>query len=662
MSAVTIHTELKNLSQEDTFLDSVPLNKFYNLLNDKSKEPPESNFCKNVAKNEIKNGTHSYNLCNILINILKKRDEILKNFEGSNNIKFCNYLHYWIYDQIKDDNVRTQTTKIIYSIFDWIPQSISDKKCFRNNYFIDESKFKKKKKLFEFLEYYESLNVKIDDKKTIESEKYCSYIKDMHDLYYNMLSEDMVKNSKVYSEELLAFERIFNKKELCNLKNKCPDICPLLPHIKSLKLECLTEKQSHSYSDQGEERSLAITDKDIVEEDQSKLEDIITNLPSNEMYKELNEDFTVYYYDDYCSKIIPLNGKYCGIYSICAKIAKNLKKIILMKNKEERNDRCFYFNHWIYDIIKKTYNFDSEYVGNMHPTNELIKVVYDINNTFDKKISTNRCYANYKHDDTFKKLKEKKDLHDYFKNYKKIEEKIPSDKNNNTRYSAYVEYIDSLYNNHKNECCSDFLFWNEEDCPEYFRCSENFNPQNLLSILKGEVKGVNHLTELPQSITNQSHNDPWTSTLKDDPTNVRFKCYKKGSLIDGISHALVCEDQNTVQIENTVSEQASSKGGSLTVNDITPNSNSQNTHNIVTSDFFRNNLLGAFAVIGISTMFFLYYKFTPFGSILNKGIQSKKESTNYLHEEDIQESSLHSTEIIKGNTKNKRLHLVYHSV
>ncbi|GAB70048.1 hypothetical protein PCYB_007970, partial [Plasmodium cynomolgi strain B] len=101
----------------------------------------------------------------------------------------------------------------------------SKNKCSHKNFWVSENAFIKKKNLFDFIEYYDSIKSKLVELDTSEKEKYCEYIKKNFELYFVMKHEDSCKNTSVYDEEKSIFKTKFidNNEEVEFLKKICND-------------------------------------------------------------------------------------------------------------------------------------------------------------------------------------------------------------------------------------------------------------------------------------------------------------------------------------------------------------------------------------------------------------------------------------------------------
>ncbi|EDL42855.1 variable surface protein Vir24-related [Plasmodium vivax] len=141
------------------------------------------------------------------------------------------------------------------------------------------------------------------------------------------------------------------------------------------------------------------------------------------------------------------NNRDYDMKNLCKRIAWNLENLYNILPYRDSKVRCSYFNHWIYNEIRK-----------------LLVTEY-----------------NFKKDESavFKLL----DLGSDMNRNLRINSKIVSDYDKCNLYSKYIKYILKIYDTHKYDCCdSDWPY--DSDCPKYFKCHGYYNPESLLSLLR----------------------------------------------------------------------------------------------------------------------------------------------------------------------------------
>ncbi|SBS91883.1 PIR Superfamily Protein [Plasmodium ovale curtisi] len=80
--------------------------------------------------------------------------------------------------------------------------------------------------------------------------------------------------------------------------------------------------------------------------------------------------------------------------------------------------------------------------------------------------------------------------------------------------------------------------------------------------------------------------------------------------------------------------------------------------NLLLSNGFRISVTGVL-ILGIALVFFVYYKFTPFGTWLHKRMSKKKRKSYEHYEEFSQEFPENYLETLSENSQNKRLRIAY---
>lgn len=101
---------------------------------------------------------------------------------------------------------------------------------------------------------------------------------------------------------------------------------------------------------------------------------------------------------------------------------------------------------------------------------------------------------------------EQKHLHNYFVNYESIKKESTYNKITSQKYKVYLQSINSLYIQHKKECCDEYGM---NDCPNYFNCYEGYNPNNILSALQrnGDCNNLSKLNEAKDKKTSSDNSD-----------------------------------------------------------------------------------------------------------------------------------------------------------
>ncbi|KNA02214.1 hypothetical protein PVNG_05537 [Plasmodium vivax North Korean] len=210
------------------------------------------------------------------------------------------------------------------------------------------------------------------------------------------------------------------------------------------------------------------------------LNSILGNTTSYQIYKKFDAEDDLDKHNTYCTEFISLNKtKDEKSEKTCKKIAKNLNKLSELASTVKYRDRCLYYKYWIYDQIWKESNTAGNNVGSV------INKYLSIQDTVTKSLKKYYCpyYFHRRNLTELNEFHEEKYLYEYFKNYNTLKYKISASNDNEETYSKYLEYIKDIYIKHKNDSCCDYygLIGN---CYHYFKCEEDYNPNNLLCKLK----------------------------------------------------------------------------------------------------------------------------------------------------------------------------------
>ncbi|KMZ85846.1 hypothetical protein PVBG_01356 [Plasmodium vivax Brazil I] len=211
-----------------------------------------------------------------------------------------------------------------------------------------------------------------------------------------------------------------------------------------------------------------------------ELNSILGNTTSYQIYKKFDEEKDLEEHNTLCKEFRSLNEKKDGNgEKTCKKIAKNLNKLSELASTVKYRDRCLYYKYWIYDQIWKESNTAGNNVGSV------INKYLSIQDTVTKSLKKYYCpyYFHRRNLTELNEFHEEKYLYEYFKNYNTLKYKISASNDNEETYSKYLEYIKDIYIKHKNDSCCDYygLIGN---CYHYFKCEEDYNPNNLLCKLK----------------------------------------------------------------------------------------------------------------------------------------------------------------------------------
>ncbi|SCA82169.1 VIR protein [Plasmodium vivax] len=291
---------------------------------------------------------------------------------------------------------------------------------------------------------------------------------------------------------------------------------------------------------------------------EEELEDILKDLPAHKIYSELNEN--VQYepkFASYCGRMKTFKNKNIEMKNLCKRIAWNLEKLSGILRKDKNDVSCSYFNHWMYNEIWKLVLTEDNYDRDKDAILKLAGIGYDVNNKLSKPFCSYEYYENYK----FSEWKKMKNLHDYFKNFDQIKEKIHFAGDKYIKYSKYIKYISEIYDEYDSECC-DSESDKDEICPKYFNCDEVYHPKKLLELLESNqatsgvqtrVKSLNELKtqeDVSDDITlkNDNAGDVSGGTKLNQLEKDKFQTSNQPVITDGegSQHYALASIQNTV--------------------------------------------------------------------------------------------------------------------
>ncbi|KNA00606.1 hypothetical protein PVNG_06372 [Plasmodium vivax North Korean] len=164
---------------------------------------------------------------------------------------------------------------------------------------------------------------------------------------------------------------------------------------------------------------------------------------------------------------------------LCNTLIYFLKKIAGMKDKQEGAKRCSYLPYWLYDEIERLYKYD--YLKNVDKIGIVKDVITAVNKVNDK-IKENKCTLKYDNKASLDELIKRKISYIYFKKYNDIKGSIkPQNKDECSKYFTYLTNMKSLYDKLKSDHCKPSFWPFSSSVPDYFNCTQSFDPKDLLS-------------------------------------------------------------------------------------------------------------------------------------------------------------------------------------
>ncbi|SBT73145.1 PIR protein [Plasmodium ovale] len=590
MAENIVDNTFKLLKSDEKFKSNVNLYEFYDVLGTRFQFYANSEICRICQKNNQSVECINCNLQKILndLNYLKPMFEN----RGLYNSTYYDYFMYWIYGKIVDSNRDGLGTYVFFSSLKNLLDNSVGKYNYKDKYLriYDKRVLKKKKDLFDFLAYYDFIKNKLTNDPHKAS--YCKYIEYMFELYKAMDQDHTAKSHEWYDEELKLFKNKFmqdDKRELFLLDSQCSEKCLKYVFDSNNNL-CPLKKENTEICMNKETDTVVVTPQRTLEYDH-----ILKEFSAYKKYEEFSK-VNGNDHKKYCNDICGLENNYKGIKDLCGKLAKNIEN--LSKDKESVNG-CEHLYYWIYDHIWGMFSKNSKYINDKEVVLKLLNAGYNI----IYELNFYECLYHYDLKESFDIWKDKKYLHDYFKNFYGIQDKISSGSYDCNAYYKYIDNINKLYENYIKECCYCLKSGScQEYCRNYFLCNEKYNPYNLYLKLKCK----------------------YLSSGKD---------FKKVEKPLGVDHYVITASQKYA--EGTCTKLA--------------------------CDPFYVITLSMFTVIGIFFILFAFYKFTPFGSWLNRKVHKKKKIKDYFPEEHDQELLVHDLEPTYINSRNRKLQLLYHS-
>ncbi|SCO71524.1 VIR protein [Plasmodium vivax] len=667
MSKHIVDQVIEILKNDDVFWRKSNLYMYYDLFDNGMGSPGTTTLCNNKIKDQ-----NFHNLCYDLEGILNNWHDICEGKE-SNYDKYCECLIYWLYGKIR--TIKADATNIYY-LYESLNSILKNKPLKNKNHAcnkIYESKvydmrvLKDKRELYDFVEIYNIIETKLKENDK-NKELYCEYVQYIFELFKKVEAKGKYG---VYNNEVMHFQNKFLNKDdtLESLDKLCPNMCIKSVFDKSSRTLCPSNRAVVAPVQLNTKRCESTTTEypDKSQSGMEKYDRILKNLDADKIYKKLNDNKDIKQYCSDCNDVLALEETYPGITVLCKKLARNLRTNMsdIQNDVTNARDRCSYFIHWTYGELKKIFNINSRNIHSIPEVSKVLDVGTKINNElmlkdildnsasiqkvfdskakssqeFFRKFRENQQKAESSHllsliaeklvynseiskhkpcfhyfDCKLDECMEMKNLHDYFKNFESMKDKIAGANNNRKLYCEYVAYIYGLYEKHEKDCCTCYFASDKcvENCPHYFKCEKKYNPYNFYS------------------------------ALKCDEILLGKKITKKVGKPKNINHEAIMKAENVNQHILTEKENAESA-----------------EYGDLPSDSFPSFALSVFTFLGILLMVFIFYKFTPLGTWYNRRALKKKRNYAYFYEEYNESLMMNQSEQVIGNPQNRRLRISY---
>ncbi|SBT73819.1 PIR protein [Plasmodium ovale] len=309
----------------------------------------------------------------------------------------------------------------------------------------------------------------------------------------------------------------------------------------------------------------------------SETVDFLNYLTSTNRYKYFDDYYRHHGNEDKCEKLKNDFQTYPQIYDFCRSLTGNLDNFDKLKSDGLfGDDRCRYLNFWINDRLIG--------MGLDMKSRDFPRIIGKIIDLFtDFKMYEKNCNYDFYHihSDDYKKMRK---LYNYIMDYEIIKYYTNGENNYecNTKNVDYIKDGINAYNDIKRDC--------EQNNQKYYciamRDFEKLgNKDDLLKLQCKKIK-----SEFPSE---GAHKDQ----LQQGQHDSQGAYHSEGLHVQG----------NRMESE-------------------TSDSHSLSAFEIVMSLFFP--------FLGLICIFFILYKFTPFGSWLNSNVLRKKKISHNLHEDD----------------------------
>ncbi|SBS98942.1 PIR Superfamily Protein [Plasmodium malariae] len=197
------------------------------------------------------------------------------------------------------------------------------------------------------------------------------------------------------------------------------------------------------------------------------------------IYKELEDEVKDVTDGQHCTEFEGITSTHKEKYVILyKKVSKLLDFVFKKETSENYKDYCLHYRYWVYNELRKLVKDDKQ----SNDITEIIKKFMKLQATIFSNHQKYGCSLGFVTKDLaeLNYKTEEKYLYDYFKNYNTIKCSETCTKVNNGKYKKYLQSIDKIYKNLKEDCC---IPW-DWDCSNYFlSCKDEFDPRRLLSAL-----------------------------------------------------------------------------------------------------------------------------------------------------------------------------------
>ncbi|SBT84168.1 PIR protein [Plasmodium ovale] len=589
-------------------------------------------------------------------------------------IKGCDYLLCWMSDKIDECKNSTYCIVNLFNMFSklWEESGCCDKNSKGNENckktFViefDKNIIKNKKELYLFLDYYSKIENTLKKENSGKKNIYCKYVKYIFDLYSLMDNEVNENVHKKYEKVLECFRNTFKDNDnLSMLKSVC--------NYSNSPAKSQIEENNRKMSLQSNFDRLIPTSYQVPNYVIQTPDDaILGDTPSYKLYKEFNKDGTNTELNTYCENYFNEEKKYKDeSIKICKKILNNFKNLYSITSTLKPGERCLHYKNWVYKEIWELINTKKDYNSSKDIIHKLLEVQKEKNkyNNGDKYVC--HYYFIFKDFLELNAKREEKDLREYFKYHNIIEKNIFS-KNNKEKNKSYVTYITKLYKRHIDDwnCCNASSGVHPL-CRHYFKCEKEYDPNYLMSVLNDKIDEsyLQKKKNFPVVIIGEK--DPPNDTKEEDVMRIQYgRCtYVSDQYNKEKNFAMRCDYKATPKhYENIYKNLPDGKrkddnkpilgSDSSTVN-VSYSSGISNTEENESNTASYKIPMSVALGLGAVLTFFLYYKFTPFGSLFGKRNRGRTSFEDDFNEEYMQEL-YHGSKFEDVSPSKRRMQIAY---
>ncbi|GAW84111.1 variable surface protein [Plasmodium gonderi] len=241
-------------------------------------------------------------------------------------------------------------------------------------------------------------------------------------------------------------------------------------------------------------------------------------LLSEKIYGELSETNFVFDTNETCNMYKDSFSKHEGINDICKRLYSILKEI----SKKKRGDssevnKCNFLHYWLYDKVIKSIKDKNESIYFDIITKFLIvwnKIIEDFNPDNYKCLYD----SGYLHNISIKDFILRKDMYDYYYNYKEIQLNNLSNLSGCRETCEYLEYMKNKYIEYKSECSETSINGNKYVC--IFNDLNKYDPAELISTCNCESLEYKEELSVPKGNKTLEQSELSTTSLMNNTKKV----------------------------------------------------------------------------------------------------------------------------------------------